>query len=410
MHAIYRYVIDMSRTKTRKTIKSARDNKLILAVLETVKAHYSLLNDKIHVNAYSRAIHAIRKWPRAITAGKELAHLDGIGKGMIQKIDIILATGTLPIIQEKGLKINNSKTHTYTHTHKHAFINSPDDIRNVLGFGQKVANHFKTEYHVTTISDLRKLIKTNAQVKLTTIQRLGLQYHDDLRQKIPRGEITQVGKQIEKVLGSCTANTSKEGYGKCDDEGERDNSVMVFLAGSYPSGLKEESKDIDILLVSRKKENKLHLAELVKKLETKIPLETISLGANKFLGLVKLDQLDQLDQLDNRSNNKLKWRHLDMRLVDMSAFPFAWMYYASGVEFNKLIREKLKKRGYKLNEWGLYDQQKNNERVTLEDEKEKSLLDKEITTKEEMLEYATRVEKNIFKIANMEYQTIRERY
>jgi DNA polymerase/3'-5' exonuclease PolX len=390
----------MSATKTRKTITSARDNKLILAVLETVKAHYFLIEDKIHVNAYSRAIHAIRKWPRAITAGKELSHLDGIGKGMVQKIDIILATGTLPIIQEKGLKINNSKTHTYAHTHKRAFINSPDDIRNVLGFGQKVAHHFKTEYQVTTISDLRKLIKTNPEIKLTTIQRLGLQYHDDLRQKIPRGEIIQVGKQIEKVLGGCTDNNNECGNGKCDDK--RDNSVMVFLAGSYPSGLKEESKDIDILLVSRKTENKFHLAELVKKLETKISLKTISLGANKFLGLVKLGQLDK------RSNNKLKWRHLDMRLVNMSAFPFAWMYYSSGVEFNKLIREKLKKRSYKLNEWGLYDH--NNKRVTLEDEKENSLLDKEITTNEDMLEYSARVEKNIFKIANMEYQTIRERY
>lgn len=367
--------------KTKGNKASARDNKIILAVLETVKAHYVGLRDMIHVNAYSRAIHALRKWPHPIKAGKEVAHLDGVGKGMVEKINIILATGTLPIIQEKQLVII-PESQIGIKTRKQQGL-LKDDIRNVLGFGEKVANEFKRKYNVTTISGLRRLITEYPNIKLTTIQRLGLEHHDDLALKIPRAEITQIGHDIVNSLKN------------------EDKDVMVFLAGSYPSGLKTESKDIDILLVTRNakdgKNKKIHLADLAHAIGNHQPLETISIGTNKFLGLVKQG---------NREDSN--WRHLDMRLVDMLAFPFAWMYYVSGVEFNKLIREKLKKRGYKLNEWGLF--YSSGSRVKLEGEKGIDMLEKEIKDNADLLEYAIKIEKEIFKLAGMEYQSVRERY
>jgi DNA polymerase/3'-5' exonuclease PolX len=96
-----------------------------------------------------------------------------------------------------------------------------------------------------------------------------------------------------------------------------------------------------------------------------------------------------------------------MRLVDLSSFPYAWLYYSSGVVFNKLIREKIKKRGYKLNEWGLF---KDDKRIELENEKHETILEKELFDKNSILEYAEKIEKEIFKLAHLEYKTIPERY
>ena len=203
----------------------------------------------------------------------------------------------------------------------------------MLGFSAKSAVELEKQYGIRSVSELEELVKSGmTKLKLSRIQQMGLRYHNDLQKKIPREEITQVGNKIE---------------GKLSPEG-----VMVFLAGSYPSGLKKESKDIDILLVVRessKLKSKSYLEELVGKLKKDMPLETITIGANKFLGIVKLS-----DTITNTNRATGKWRHLDMRLVDMHSFPYAWLYYVSGVIFNKMIREKLKKKGYKLNEWGLF--------------------------------------------------------
>jgi len=395
-------------TKSKKSKKSKKTKKLnitttvlqssnpqIINVLETVKSYYARESNTIHASAYERAIYQLKKWHHPIRRGKDVAHLEGIGKGMVQKIDTILATGTLPIIQEKGLgdgynRANKSLSNEYP-------------ISQVLGFSAKSAAELEKQHGIRSVTELEELVKHSMpRIKLTRIQQMGLRYHNDLQEKVPREEITRIGNKIEDIL-------AREG-------------VMVLIAGSYPSGLKKESKDIDILLVVRdssKLKSKSYLEELIQKLKTDIHLETetITIGANKFLGLVKLT-----DREDS------KWRHLDMRLVDMHSFPYAWLYYTSGVIFNKIIREKLKKKGYKLNEWGLF---RDDTQILLEgeettDELEKLFQNTTNTTtktktntttttktknkKEDLLAYAEKIEKEIFKLAQLEYKTIQERY
>jgi len=383
--------------KTRKSGVGIAINEKIIKVLETVKSYYARERNTIHVNAYERAIYQIRKWPHPIKKGKDVAHLEGIGKGMVGKIDTILATGTLPIIQEKGLtiQIQNSKT-------KKSFSMSSSPISRVLGFSERRAEVLEKQYSVRSVSELETLV-SQGKIKLTKMQAIGLRYHKDLQEKVPRAEITQIGYRFEDIL-----SRGKDG-------------IMVFLAGSYSSGLKKESKDIDILLVVRDSsilKSRDYLEELVNKLKTELPLETITLGANKFLGVIKLPDAHS------------RWRHLDMRLVDIHSFPYAWLYYASGVIFNKMIREKLKKRGYKLNEWGLFH---DDSRVFLYSEKSILDLEKEFnelqegksqegkskgeisqennkSNKEHLLNYTEKIEKEIFKLAQLDYKTIRERY
>ena len=69
-----------------------------------------------------------------------------------------------------------------------------------------------------------------------------------------------------------------------------------------------------------------------------------SVGYTKFLGLVV-----------SHFNKKEIRRHVDIRLIPETYFIPAYFYYTSGREFNKIIREKAKRKGLKLSEWGLTD-------------------------------------------------------
>jgi DNA polymerase/3'-5' exonuclease PolX len=192
--------------------------------------------------------------------------------------------------------------------------------------------------------------------------------------------------------------------------------LTCFIAGSYPSGTKETSKDIDILIVINDDVtyNLGMYKTILKQISNIMPLETISLGNEKFLGLIK-------------SPISGKMHHLDIRLTLIDNLPYAWLYYTGGKIFNKLIKERIKKKGYKLNEYGLYKDgvkikleknDNNNYKNDNNDNNDNNELDKFGIDKDgilkinesQMMQYIENIEKKIFKIAGLEYKSVKERY
>ncbi len=388
-----KYNTKKNTNKTNSNTKNNTNNNII-HILTLVKNYYNSLRNTIHVNAYERAIYQISKWGKPITAGKELSQLEGIGKGMIEKIDTIIKTGTLPIVIEKHLDTKTSeKTNKKT--------KSSLDTIHILGFGEKLTNELKSKYNARTINDVRKLVANN-KIKLTHTQTIGLKYYEDLNTMIQRNEIKEIGNKIKQILTNTIYLDN--------------NSINVFLAGSYPSGLKEESKDIDILIVGDPK--CISLKSMVEDISRVMMLETLSLGSTKFLGIIKNKNGENIN-----NTTTAKWRHLDMRFVNAESFPYAWLYYSSGKIFNKMIREKLKKKGYKLNEWGLYhsnshSNKNSNKKVDLGEDINK-YINTSLDTKtkcdvrlkdEDLIEYKDVIEKKIFDKADMEYKNVKERY
>ena len=369
----------MKQNKAKLNNTKSNTNQNIIQILTLVKNHYASMKNTIHVNAYERAIYQINKFPNTITSGEQLKHLVGIGKGMIEKINTILATGTLPIIKEKGLgnigKHIGSTEGSETH-----------NIASILGFGEKLEKQLIKEYNARNINDIRKLV-AEGKIKLTHAQELGVKYYEDLGIKIPRDEIGKIGDDIKRIVAK--------------------HNVDTVLAGSYPSGAKKESKDIDIILVGYPR--CISLPKLVEEIKVFHKMEIFSLGTTKFLGLMQYKSGD--------GNPDGKWRHIDIRYVEPDVFPYCWLYYSSGKVFNKLIREKLKKKGYKLNEWGLFkDDRKVNlgvQNISNETDvkrlSKKSLFNKKWDY-EELMQYTEKIEKEIFKIAELEYMDVKERY
>ena len=392
-----RRIFGTNSISTNKDKNKKKNKNKIIEILTLVKNYYSSIKNNIHVNAYERAIYQISKYQDNISSGSQLKGIPGIGKGMIEKIDTILATGTLPIIKEKQL---NTKTISRRSINDGIDGNNvKNEINNVLGFGESIANELLIKHGARTIADINKLVK-ESKLKLTHAQTLGLKYHKDLSQLIPRDEITKLGSSISNIV---------EGM---KTEGNSNYNMNVFLAGSYPSGLKKESKDIDMIIVGNTE--KINLEAIIDEIKKHYTIEVVSLGSSKFLGLIK-----------SNIGSKI-WRHLDIRFVSREEFPYCWLYYSSGKVFNKLIRERLKKRGYKLNEFGLFkvvddsnvdsNNNSNNEiKVDLDteidlDTKSKIKNNQIIISNDELLAYCEVIERKIFDIAGMKYLDVKARY
>ena len=61
--------------------------------IDTAKDRKEALKHSFRLSQIKNAIDTIKKYPKKITSGKQLAEFKGIGKGTISRIDEILETG-----------------------------------------------------------------------------------------------------------------------------------------------------------------------------------------------------------------------------------------------------------------------------------------------------------------------------
>lgn len=308
-------------SKNNKTKKIKLLNKKIIDTLTIVKNYYDVKGNQIKRNAYSRAIFHIKHYPCKINSGKQISHLVGIGPKMIQKIDTILESGTLPIIENKNMILIIKKAK-----------NRPEEkFLSILGFGNILVEKI-VKMGITNISELKTAVKQN-KIKLTNQQQIGLKYYKELNKMVSREEAMGLHKKMDLIYNSIKTTKQKK--------------ILILPAGSFPSG-KEESKDIDILLV-KEDTNKINIEQIYdkydenkdiihKKFNFEI-LDVITKGKSNLMCIIKYDK--------NIS-------HLDIKLCNMKELPFSYLHFTSGVELNKYMRKQANKQGYKLNDKGLF--------------------------------------------------------
>ena len=295
----------------------------LLNKLRDLKDYYTLVEpDKIRALAYGRAWLTIKNYPEEIMNGQQIAHLSGIGAKMVIKVDEYIKDGEMLIF--KKLQVS-SKLATARESALH-------DVSAVLGIGPARALALHRQ-GIHTTDELKQAIESR-KVKLNDLEQLGLLHHPDLIKKIPRTEAEAMLREFTRIAGT---------------EFQKKWRPEFELAGSYPSG-KPESKDIDILvstpLIRDLKDLKLHGNELTKELSELMTSSGLQVGLyargeSKLLSLLRLDSRHPV-------------RHVDIRLIPMESMVFGRMYFTSGRDFNQILRLAAKKRGLKLNEFGLY--------------------------------------------------------
>lgn len=262
--------------------------------------------DVFRIRAIQNAIKVIKGLDFEITNAEQIKDMSGIGKGIYDRVVEILKTGKLGQIQEAQQEYEIEK-----------------ELSNVVGIGPVKAKELYTK-GIHTVDELKKQhVKGN--VKLTDTQILGLKYYEDLKERIPRSEITKFKNILKKIK----------------------MNVEFDIVGSYRRK-KKDSGDIDVLF-----KGDINLKDLVDILkEREILIDDISMGKLKYMGFGKINKYA---------------RRIDFLLIPEDEYYTALVYFTGSAEFNTKMRQTAKDKGYKLNEHGLY---KGKEKIAIRSEKE----------------------------------------
>ena len=293
------------RKRTDVILKeNSSDNKLkrIIEIFTKIQNHHRNNNDHFRAKSYSKALIGLNKLKsdNDLTE-KNLSNIDGIGKGLKDKIRIIMDTNTCPDFE----KILSNKD-------KNKIIES---FLNIHGVGPNAAQKLFNK-GFKSINDLKKC--ENIKEYLNDVQLKGLKYYDEILKRIPYEEIQNHELYLKDILSKI------------------DKNAELTIAGSYRRKNKD-SGDIDILLKSKNKDvYQMFINYLI---EDKYIVETLANGNKKFMGISTID-------------NKY-FRRIDIMYTKPEEYPFAILYFTGSADFNVDMRNQLLEMGYTVNEYSV---------------------------------------------------------
>ena len=155
-------------------------------------------------------------------------------------------------------------------------------------------------------------------------QLIGVKHYFNIMKKIPRSEMMKIEKVLKKALNIMNPE------------------LVLTICGSYRRG-RAESGDIDCLITHPKittSDNVVLLGNIVKGLTNCGFLvdHLTENGGTKYMGLCKIAETP---------------RRIDIRIIPWDSYPYAILYFTGSKNNNTDMRIVAKKKGYKLNEYGM---------------------------------------------------------
>ena len=276
---------------------------LVKKIFHELENHYRQNYDAFRTKTYS----IVNQGLKNLQTDSELTHasletIPGIGGGTLEKIRSIFETGTCDAYE----KIKSSQK-------------SPkEDFLKIHGVGIQCANKL-VKSGFTSIDDLRQC--SSICDHLNDVQKMGLQYYDEMQQRIPYEEI-----QNHEVF-------LKDKLSQVDPQGE------LTIAGSYRRQ-KPTSGDIDLLVKGKTRKTYDKFIQLL--LDEGYLVCTLAHGAKKYMGMGLLSGYD--------TN-----RRIDIMYTKPEEYPFAIFYFTGSSEFNQRVRKEILDRGMTINEYSLKD-------------------------------------------------------
>lgn len=314
---------------------------------------------------FRKAIKAIKDHPTKITKGSDLKDIKGIGKGIMDRIDEIIKEGTLKNEIAEG---NNAET---------KFTNI-ENLEKITGIGPSKAKTLHDQKITLEIllkemedigGDFTKISPSNHLSKLTHHQLVGVKYYNDIEQPIPRKEILGLQIKLKKFISQIS------------------DKYEVIICGSFRRQ-KPTSGDIDVLILNPdlpteeviKKSKLNHLTIIVEHLtKKKFIIDNLTEdGGTKYMGMC-------------RATKAGLGRRIDIRLIPYTSKGAAMLYFTGSGNFNMVMRARALKKGYTINEYGIYTTKK---------------VDKKIV-KNKLVPTAS--EEDIFKVVGMDYLAPKDR-
>jgi DNA polymerase (family X) len=262
------------------------------------------------IRAYENALHSLENCPLCIAElieTNELSNLKGIGESLEKKIIELAQTGHLEYYEKLKKSIPEGLF----------------ELLRIQGLGPKKINTLYKELNINSIKKLEQACKEN---KLIALKGFG----EKTQEKILKS-ISFLDSQKGQYLLS-TAMQSAENILNYLKQSK--DIIKIELAGSLRR-YKETIKDIDILVSSNNPE--------------KI--------TNYFVSYPEIKSIT--NQGHTKTSILLKSGiNVDLRVVTDKEFPYALLYFTGSKEHNIDLRTLAKNKNIKLNEYGLWQNEK----------------------------------------------------
>ncbi|XP_066927392.1 DNA polymerase lambda-like [Clytia hemisphaerica] len=286
------------------TNQKVNHNKHITEKLEVLQKTYENSKDKWRAMGYKKAINSIKNYSKSLSSFEEVKSLPFVGGRLAEKIWEIIETGhlrRLDHIDEKSELINKFAA--------------------VWGAGPSAAATWAAQ-GFESLEDLEK----NAD--LTFQQKIGIKHYDDINQKMPREEVTEIEQHIRKIAEDVLPG------------------IHMEICGSYRRG-RSHCGDIDVLFSHPNDElRKSFLRAVLEKLkETNLITDDLicvnSEEQRKYMGVCRLPR------------ENAKFRRIDFIVAPFNEWPLALMHFTGSAHFNRSIRLLAKKKNMSLSEHAL---------------------------------------------------------
>jgi DNA ligase (NAD+) len=276
---------------------------------------------------YKEAIVEIKNLDVELSSANDIKDLPGIGKAITEKLTEYIETGKVKNLE---LLIKNYGNEDYE-TQK-IKQEKKDVFLQIHGIGDAAAEKL-IDLGITTIEELKArkneeiLGKGKKKLKLlNAVQQKGLEYYEEILEKIPREEIEEYKITLQKLFNEATNNN-------IDDN-------KFEIVGSYRRG-KQQSGDIDIIITSKVDDKTCFNKFLDLLNEQGIIKVFLSKGEKKSMVISKL-------------NNESTARRLDFLYAPPDEYAFAILYFTGSKDFNTSMRHVALKNGLTLNEHGFH--------------------------------------------------------
>ncbi len=313
----------------------------LIAALSELQKLYGILNDIYRERALKTAVSTIQSMSQQ-SANEILAELTthkypGIGTGIISKIqEIIDGSGA----SRELIKLRNSRK-----------VQAYKVFEGIIGVGPATIKRWISA-GILSLPHLRKAI-SKGDITLNNTQRLGLHYYTDLNTRIPRSEVKALGDMMKNIIiklgpASIKSGTiiypgdNKTGQNTAQQRPQTYNNIIFEITGSYRRG-HVDSGDIDILISMPAGGLDTHLLDRLNTAisQTSNYIDTLSKGNERLTFLY-------------RSPVSKLVRQFDILHVAYSSYYAALLYFTGSYSFNTMMRDTAKRRGYRLNQSGLY--------------------------------------------------------
>jgi len=263
------------------------------------------------IRAYRNAARTIENLginlAKMVEKGEDLSGIHTIGEHIADKIREVIETGTLGKLEYL----------------RHAFPTHLLDLLKVEGIGPKRA---KILYHELHISSLDTLTKAAQKGQISRLKGFG----DKLQEKILKSTILRK-KEGKRFLYSVAEPYA---YALEDHLKNFKGALQVTVAGSFRRR-KETVGDIDILATSKYAQQLI--AHFMQYPDIK---HVVSKGATRSTVILKNDM------------------QVDLRCVHQESYGAALHYFTGSKSHNIAIRIMARERGMKVNEYGVFKEQK----------------------------------------------------